>query len=276
MTLLSCHRKIVAISLATLLCINLLILASGIRAQKQGRIIKQKSWRNEPVKISLLKVKGNPIRLNQEFDADEDWLQGLTISFTNISDKPISYLAFRIDFPHPGGNSRDNPVPIYDFSYGHEPSSANAVSLKDIKPIMPNETKDFTISANDYMIIKELLRQSDLLTVKRIDVVLDDIGFADGTLWRVGIIHVRDANNPNKWIRKGKTVSNLSNPNIRSPVYNSTSWTRGSGSSYMLAMNMINIFAQINLMPGVFLPASTAYQTQTIGGCNACGYVYNS
>jgi hypothetical protein len=246
---------------------GLLLFAPGIRAQKQTRVIKQKSWRDEPVKVTLLKVRGKSIKLDQDFEEDDDWLNGLTISVTNTSDKPITYLGFRIDFPHPGGISRDNPIPAYDFSYGHKPSSANTASPDDIKPIMPGETKDFTISDNDYAIVRQLLGQSGYpAIIKHIDIVLDDIGFADGTLWRAGTMHKRDPNNPGKWIRIRKITGNLIHPKMSVPE-------TGISPPYMIAMNMINIFTPLNLFPGLILPAPTA--PQTLGGCSACGYIYN-
>lgn len=233
-----------------LLCVGLSIFSFVSRAQQQRRVIKQKAWQDEPVKVTLLKVKGHSIKLNQDFDEDEDWLHGLTISITNTSDKPITYLSFRIDFPSHEGNSRDNPIPAYDFSYGHNPDSVNAILSNDTKPIMPKETKDFTISDDKYAIINELLRQSGYpAIIKRLDIVLDDIGFADNTLWRAGKIHGRDPNNPSKWIRINKTVGNLSKPKIRAPGYSNHSQVKGSGFSYMPGMEIINISAQHNMIP---------------------------
>ena len=64
--------------------------------QNQDRILKQRSWPNEPVKIKLVTSKKGAIKLGETFSDDDDWFRGLTLKIENKSDKAITYIALSV------------------------------------------------------------------------------------------------------------------------------------------------------------------------------------
>lgn len=262
---------IVVIIPALVLSMGALPAVSGTSTQKQERGIKQKSWRKEPVKISKLKIKERFVELGQSLDEDDDWLRGLVISVTNTSGKTITFLEMRLDFPNSGINSRENPTASHDIAYGYKPSlSADAVQQhSDAKPIKPDETINISLSDADYEAIQVLLKQSGYpASVKQVEIVLGDIGFEDGTLWRAGSMLKRDASSPHGWKRIKEPETNLLNRNTPPQNLNSQVITKARKVSYPLGQGR---YTQAVFATPFFLSTS-----QTIGGCGKCGFVYNS
>lgn len=177
--------------------------ATSTATQKQERTIKQRSWRNEPVKIVAVKVKGKTIKLGEQFTEDDDWLQGLTLRIRNDSGKKITYVSLSLDFEPPGKNSPENPVVSQDLEYGRNPSwPVDAVIPNPPKLILPKESIDMTLSEMEHESLKRLLSESGFpSSLKQMSVVLDSVVFDDGTMWSGGGIFRRDPNDPGVWHR---------------------------------------------------------------------------
>jgi hypothetical protein len=70
------------------------------QAQSDERVVNLYQWRNEPLKIHSIKVKGKEIKPNEKFaDEDDDWFRDLVVEVENISDKTIVYMAINLSFP---------------------------------------------------------------------------------------------------------------------------------------------------------------------------------
>src|SRR2546423_15144340 len=91
-----------------------------VAAQKEDRLLKKLSWKNEPVKVIGAKIKGREIKLGEQFTDDDDWLRGFKIKILNVSDKQITFVNLRLDFPIPEGFAIDVPS-SYEFGYGRSP-----------------------------------------------------------------------------------------------------------------------------------------------------------
>jgi hypothetical protein len=165
------------------------------------RKLVKSTWRNEPVKVKKVKVKKGDIVLGQKFvDDDDDWLAGLTVSVKNTSSKDILGVDVSLTlFTKEGGDKVDD-VPIqFPFSYG----SDHAIAEDDSeKPIKPGHSVDITLRDDAYLMLKEgLARANYPRKFQHVELRIDAVLFADGTLWRKGYIFVRDPNDPGKWIR---------------------------------------------------------------------------
>jgi hypothetical protein len=170
--------------------------SSGRPIQKQERTIKKVSWRNEPVKIAKLKIKGKPIGLGQSFLEEDDWLEGMTISVKNTSGKTITFLSMRLDFPRPESSSQE-PVSIYEFEYGRNPLFASGSSLPNTPTIAPGESTEFSISDTIYAALKKLLSDYPA-SIKKVEIVLNSVAFDDGTEWQGGGLYRRDPSDPGR------------------------------------------------------------------------------
>src|SRR2546423_5650066 len=116
----TCPLSFIALGITCLVVLSTHVPSTGQTInQKQDRIIKQKSWQNEPVKISKLKIKSKDFAIGQKFLEEDDWLKNLTISVKNVSGKNIIFLSLTLDFPKSEDSTED--AVAYDFEYGRNP-----------------------------------------------------------------------------------------------------------------------------------------------------------
>lgn len=156
---------------------------------------------NEPVAITAVTVKGKKIALNEKFLTGEDWLNGLTITLKNSSNKPILLTSVQLQFPRPEGNTRG--IAVDDISYGNPAlleESAQTKSASDI--LAPGQSIDVHVSSDDLSRINSLLSFSGYKGT--IDTVAIRIGrtiFADDTMWYAGTYLQRDHTTPSRWAK---------------------------------------------------------------------------
>ena len=80
-------------------------ISGSIRAQE----MKDRELRPEfdfttiqmPVEIRSIKLNGKDIQPGEKIKGDDNWLQGLSFTLKNISDKPIAYVAVTLLFRRP-------------------------------------------------------------------------------------------------------------------------------------------------------------------------------
>lgn len=156
---------------------------------------------NEPVAITAVTVKGQKIALNEKFLSGEDWLNGLTITLKNSSDKPILLTSVQLQFPRPEGTK--GGIAVDDISYGNrallaQPAEASAASAI----LAPGQSIDVHVSSDDLDRINSLLSFSGYKG--NIDSVAIRIGhtiFADDTMWYAGTSLQRDHSTPSRWAK---------------------------------------------------------------------------
>lgn len=171
------------------------------RPPNQRQLIKS-TWRNEPLKVSKVKVKKGAIELGRKFtDDSDDWLDGLTLTVRNTSSKDILGVDVSLTLFTKEGGDKVEDVPIqFPFSYGSDKTIVEDDSGE--KPIKPGHSVDITLSEDAYLMLKEgLARANYPRKFQHAELRIDAVLFADGTLWRKGYIFVRDPNDPTKWIR---------------------------------------------------------------------------
>lgn len=80
-----------------------LFVPAAVPAQAQERTIKRVKWRDEPLEITKLEVKGKEISFNRSFGAEgDDWFRDLTVSVKNVSGQAIHFIDLGLTF-EPGG-----------------------------------------------------------------------------------------------------------------------------------------------------------------------------
>jgi hypothetical protein len=240
------------------------MLPTLVIAQKQDRLLKKLSWKNEPVKIVATKIKSRDIKLGEEFPEQDDWLRGFKIKILNISDKPITFINLRFDFPIPEGSNID-VVSSYELEYGRSPQVPAEVKGSEFPPpIGIGETREITLADRDYDKLTEFLERTKYpRSIKNVEIVLEQVLFADDSMWSAGGIFRRDPNNPGIWNRvRDHPASN------ESPPFNS---------------NIPVLIARLGLAWGkdstIFITAKSSLSgptAQVLGGCTACGEKYTS
>jgi hypothetical protein len=231
--------------------------------QKQDRLMKKLSWKNEPVKIIVTKIKGKDVKLGEKFPEDDDWLKGFKINVLNVSDKPIIFVNLRLDFPIPEDSAIDFPS-SFEFEYGRSPQVPAEARPSDFPPpIGVGETREMTLSDKDYdKLIEFLSRTHYPRSIKNVELVLEQVLFDDDSMWSAGGTFRRDPNNPGTWNRvRGEPPKNEVPPPGAST---SRSFLRAG-----LASETDLEFLRIRWLA----PRSNL---QVLGGCTDCGEKFSS
>lgn len=169
-------------------------------AAKQ-RVIKRVAWRHEPVKLSKLKVKGKEVEPAKKFVEEDDWLNGLTITVKNTSDKTIVWIDLALNFPRPAGSGGE-PDARDHLVYGHYPPPPGEAGTPHTQqpPARPGETVELALA--DYEGTLEFLRKTNYpASIKQVEIDLSEVIFDNGMMWSGDALFRRDPNNPGRWNR---------------------------------------------------------------------------
>jgi hypothetical protein len=169
--------------------------------QRQDRIVKYNSWRNEPVKITAIKVNGSLVEFGENFQAEDDWLRGITFSAINTSDREVCYIDLALDFPR--ATSKE-PMTRERLLWSCKTGAVNsAKSSEKVKPLKPGESVDIVLSNEFYPKTQEYLKRTNYpVSINLLEVSVDEVGFVGDkdSLWISGQMMRRDPDNPNRWI----------------------------------------------------------------------------
>src|SRR6266403_5625060 len=166
------------------------------------RTVVRKPWRIEPVKVIAAKNKKNGnIEIGKAFDDDDDWLDGFTVTVVNNYDKTVTAMVIDMVFRRDPGDTRP-PLgwPVY---FGPHPSSPEYLHRDPNKIIKVGETADLSLSPEDYKWLMVFLKQNDFpVSIGRVEMVISDVGFEDGSLLHRGTFFLQDPKNPNDPAKK--------------------------------------------------------------------------
>jgi hypothetical protein len=107
-----------AMRITSLVVFSVIFSSLNPTVQKRDRALKKTYEGVEAVEVTSIEVRGKSIEAGQKFAAGDDWLNGLKIRATNISDKAIAHIMIDLSFTHPGLSTFIYPMP-----YGARPRS---------------------------------------------------------------------------------------------------------------------------------------------------------
>lgn len=177
------------------------------REKKEDRTIRKYAWRNEPLEISTLKIKGKLAKLGVKIIEEDDWLNGLTVTVKNISTKTIVWIELNIEFPTPL-NPLQEPASLDHLVYGlyPQPPGQEVTPHPDQPPLEPGAKADVILT--DYEGLREFLIQTNKPgSIKEVEISISEVVFNDGTKWSGGQLFRRDLNDPNRWYPERPQVS---------------------------------------------------------------------
>jgi hypothetical protein len=151
--------------------------------QQQDRMLKDRVWQNEPIKVIAVTGKGGrTIALGRIYLAGDDWLRDLGVSIKNISKKNILFVELELHFLRPK-SSPDETITAFPIVFGTPP----ALIDKSAPVLAPNETWQVSLSDQDYASIRELLANTNYPTsIKEVEIVTREVVFGDQTKWSAG------------------------------------------------------------------------------------------
>jgi hypothetical protein len=164
---------------------------------KKRMIVRPLTLVKEPVEITFER-HGQPVKANEEFEGDVDWVKELKLKLKNRSDKTITFIVLDIDFPET--EAVVGKVAQRQIWLGRWPDEQTTRPLLQLRP---GESTEFPLDA-EYDDIKALI--TGIMPVDSITktvIRLHQVMFDDGTLFSSGVMYRRnpDANDPHKWIK---------------------------------------------------------------------------
>jgi hypothetical protein len=221
-----------AISLGLLVSPSLATSSARKLTQHEERKVKKDTYKNEPIEIVGLKNKKGKFKLNQKLADDDDWLDGFAVTVVNRTSKTISSVVITMIFHRPENHKTSNDPPyVYTLHFSANPFFPEYELRDKSKVIKPGESIDIAVSDEDYRQNNIFLRQVEYpASIKRVELVLDTVGYEDGTIWSGGTMFKHDPNNPNR-ILEEKEARNSSATSRRSPPHRSASGATASSRS---------------------------------------------
>ncbi|HMG73944.1 MAG TPA: hypothetical protein VK582_10620 [Pyrinomonadaceae bacterium] len=197
-----------SVILATLVFV--MLPAHGKGQQGKERAVQITTYKNQPVDIVAVKVKGVPVNSDQKFAGDRDWFNGMTVTLKNVSDKPMVWVTILVlAYQEKDGNrmktsdGRDLAVGT-QLMYGVRPLDPGEPPLPySATPLMPGQTADLFLTEVYREQLSSLLRKSDSSTdISELNVRLEEVSFYgdDEIKWRNGFKRRRDPNRPGAWL----------------------------------------------------------------------------
>ena len=164
------------------------LVTSQRAQQEQGqeqRRLNKKSWRDEPVTITLVRTKKGIVKLQEQYSDGATWFQGLTLRMQNRSGKEITYIDVTLIFRRPAGDA-GRPL-AYTITYNMRSPRAlgGSTEVKVTRPIVKmGEVAELTLSDRQYDAIWSSLQQANYAgSVTDIDIILQEVIFSDGSQW---------------------------------------------------------------------------------------------
>lgn len=162
----------------------------------QERLIERKKnspGGDEPVQLTLVRTKRKAdLVFGRAFHDDDEWIQGLTITATNTTRKPITYIKVYFSFERPN-NPEGYPPLLHSLVYG----TKVLVSNKNSKRLIPGKSIDLTLTDSSYSSLKRALRKLGYpASINRLQMYLSEVAFDDDTSWANGYWFRRDPADP--------------------------------------------------------------------------------
>jgi hypothetical protein len=181
---------------------------NGAQQAKQ-RNVQLEAYKDQPVEIINVRVKGNPIKPKIKFTGSRDWLDGMTITLKNVLDKPVAYVSVLVGayYERDGQRTkkrqgRDVQAGI-ELKYGAQPPRSGEMAPPYRAPLLPGETLDVVLSESSRNELFSLLSSENASTdIPEISVRVYEVFFTGDseTKWDAGFMYRRDQNDPQLWI----------------------------------------------------------------------------
>ena len=199
-------RYIVRVSPIPLIGVTIIfafwLAKTSANTQQPDRIVIRKPWPVEPVKVVAVKTKNKAnIEIGKAFVEDDDWLDGFTVKVVNNYHKTVTAMTVSMVFRREPGDLR--PPLGWELHFG---PSAMTPEYKDRDPnkvVKAGEIVELGVSPADYMLLKTTFEETGYPTkIKRVELVVSEVGFEDGSVLRGGTFFLQDPAYPDDPTKK--------------------------------------------------------------------------
>ncbi|HKB66698.1 MAG TPA: hypothetical protein VKC61_12655 [Pyrinomonadaceae bacterium] len=172
------------------------------QSQQPDRMVVRKPWPVEPVRVIAVKTKKKEnIEMGKAFDEDDDWLDGFTVIVANNYDKAVTSITISMVFRREPGDTR--PPLAWNLHFGPSPITLEYKDRDPNKVIKVGTTIELSLSPQDYVTLKHDFEETGYPNrTKRVELVVREVGFEDGSMLHTGTFYAQDPANPNDPTKK--------------------------------------------------------------------------
>jgi hypothetical protein len=147
-----------------------------------------------PIEITNMKVKGKSVKFAEPFEADDDWLNGITFDIRNSGNKDIIF--FEIDVAWKLLNDKADGFTGKIF-FGRRPIPGRMAATA-----LLSSGGATSVSYNDlHRAMAGLTRKNIVSDTRAAEVRIGTVIFSDDTSWSMGSLFVRDPKDDRRWVR---------------------------------------------------------------------------
>ena len=164
--------------------------------QTDARILKKAlfpPFEPVPLEISNLKVNGTPINFDQPFQADDEWLKGLTFDVKNVSGKVITHFRIELSLHNPDNNQRAITYMVF---HGRDTGLPNVEATAHVAD---GEIIHASFDEKRYNGLKRTQEHIGLSKITNAEFSIAFVIFEGDTAWRLGNLLRRDPTDPMRW-----------------------------------------------------------------------------
>ena len=169
--------------------------------QSPPKSISHTPEKNQPLRLEKVKVAGKLAlpkaggSVQENIDAGDDWMRGLSLTLKNTSGKNIVYALIYLHFPEAelAGGAMSFPL-----AFGRSPKDSNDRDYKAV--LKPGEETEITLTDAQHDSLQSFLRGRSAGSIGNVEVLLVSVITDDDTLWMQGIEMRRDPNDPKHWL----------------------------------------------------------------------------
>jgi hypothetical protein len=156
----------------------------------------------EPIKIVAFKVGNVSIQNRKKFPSYEHWLKDLRVIVKNKFAKTANYIDIGVVVERPKGEEDKLPFHFTITAGNRKRSLKKLPTGFEIRNNPDNDETEIGVSEREYQSIRESLNRLGFPNNNNnINIIIEEIGFTDGTLWSFGRWFTTDPNDANKLIR---------------------------------------------------------------------------
>lgn len=183
-------------------------------AQEKQRTVQVKTYADQPVEITDVKVNGVSVKPDEKIKATGDWLNGMTVTLKNVSDKPVAFVSILVSafYERDGArikiNGKETQTGV-ELKFGNSPTFPGESDLPLSTTLQPNEkttvqlTRELQEELNARLSAnrgEELKGASPDVTEVIVRVYTVFLEGDNDKMWSTGRWLQRDAKDPRRWV----------------------------------------------------------------------------
>jgi hypothetical protein len=168
--------------------------ASTVYAKSEKKTIKLSFSRNPQLKFTDVKVGQRNQKLDENFDAENDWVKNPFFKLKNISGKSIVFMTVNVNFPETRATGN---LMSYSVTFGQRPGSK--ITNREPMLLKPDEIIDVSLDKEKGKIYKFVNSRQPIELIQTVELENGFIVFDDKTAWSAGAFMHQDPNNPDRY-----------------------------------------------------------------------------